>query len=256
MVRRDARGLRQVLDQVALVVSDDHATPAQNIARAHEQGVSDARGHLAGLVGRVGHAGGRIVDAQLVEQRRETLAVLCQVDGLGFRAHDLDALVLQSLRELERRLAAQGDDHAVGSLGVDDVHDVFVGDGLEVEAVGGVVVGRDGLGVAVHHDGLVAQRRQRVARMHAAVVELDALADAVGAGTDNHRLLFGAGRNFRLLVVGLVVVARLAGKLGRAGIHSLEDANDAQTFSSRAHGLLVALREMCNLHVGQAIALA
>src|SRR6478609_8937192 len=50
-------------------------------------------------------------------------------------------------------------------------------------AVGGVVVGGDRLRVAVDHHGLVAGVAQREGGVDAGVVELDALADAVGART-------------------------------------------------------------------------
>ena len=59
---------------------------------------------------------------------------------------------------------------------------------LEVQAVGGVVVGGDGLGVAVDHHRVATGRPDRHRRVHAAVVELDPLADAVGPGPeDDHR---------------------------------------------------------------------
>ena len=57
---------------------------------------------------------------------------------------------------------------------------------LEVEAVGRVVVGRDRLRVAVDHHGLVAELAVRPRRVHAAVVELDPLADPVGPGAEDH----------------------------------------------------------------------
>ena len=68
-------------------------------------------------------------------------------------------------------------------LGIEHVGHVLVGQRLEVEAVRGVVVGRDRLGVAVDHHRLVAGVAQRHGGVHAAVVELDALADAVRART-------------------------------------------------------------------------
>ena len=71
--------------------------------------------------------------------------------------------VLERLRQAERGLAAELDDDAGDRagllLGVDDLQDVLQGERLEVEPVGGVVVGGDGLRVAVDHDGLVARRR-------------------------------------------------------------------------------------------------
>jgi len=61
-----------------------------------------------------------------------------------------------------------------------DVHHVFERERLEVEAVRSVVVGGNRLRVAVDHDGLDARLLEREGRVHARVVELDALADAVG----------------------------------------------------------------------------
>ena len=59
--------------------------------------------------------------------------------------------------------------------------DVLAGERLEVQAVGRVVVGRHGLRVAVDHHRLEAGVAQGEAGVDAAVVELDALADAVRA---------------------------------------------------------------------------
>ena len=66
---------------------------------------------------------------------------------------------------------------------------------LEVEPVGGVVVGGDGLRVAVDHHRLVAERAERLGGVDAAVVELDPLADPVRARAedDDRRLPASAG---------------------------------------------------------------
>src|ERR1051325_2723815 len=65
--------------------------------------------------------------------------------------------VFQRLGELQRGLAAELHDDAVQGavrlLGVDDLQHVLGGERLEVEAVGGVVVRRNRLRVAVDHDG-------------------------------------------------------------------------------------------------------
>ena len=63
-------------------------------------------------------------------------------------------------RELQRRLAAELDDDAderrPGLLGAQDLQHVLGGQRLEIEPVGGVVVGRDRLRIAVDHDRFVA----------------------------------------------------------------------------------------------------
>jgi hypothetical protein len=62
--------------------------------------------------------------------------------------------------ELERRLAAELHDHAVQravlALGVDDFEHVLGRQRFEIEPVGGVVVGRHRLRIAVDHDGIIA----------------------------------------------------------------------------------------------------
>ena len=93
----------------------------------------------------------------------------------------------QPARQVERRLPAELHDHALRLLGLDDVQHVLERQRLEVQPVGGVVVGADRLRVAVDHDRLVAQVAQREAGMDAAVVELDALADAVRPAAQDDR---------------------------------------------------------------------
>jgi hypothetical protein len=118
----------------------------------------------------------------------EAAAVLGEVDRLRQGAVDRHAGGLEPVGELQGGLPAELDEHAGrrgraagGCLGVVDLEDVLEGERLEVQPVGGVVVGRDRLGVAVDHDGLVAGLAQGVDRVDAAVVELDALPDAVRA---------------------------------------------------------------------------
>ena len=101
--------------------------------------------------------------------------------------------LLQRAGELQRRLAAELHDDAeqrpASLLDADDLEHVLGGQRLEIEPVGGVVVGRDGLRVAVDHDRLVARLAQREAGVAAAIVELDALADAVRAAAEDDDLL-------------------------------------------------------------------
>ena len=226
------------------------------------------RGHSLGLLKRGGLARRRVHDAQLVEQGGKALAVLGKVDGVGLGAHNVHAALLEHARQFKRGLAAKRHHDAVGSLNVDDIHDVLVGERLKVQAIRGVVVGRDGFGVAIDHDGLEAAGRQRVARVHAAVIELDTLANAVGSGTQDHRLglvrrrglvgshaLLGIRARAVDVLVGLVVVLRGARELGRAGIDRLHAGNHAQTLAVGAHKALVRAGQCSDLGVARAVLL-
>ena len=135
---------------------------------------------------------------------------------------------MESLGDLERRLPAELHHHALGLLVVDYVHDILEGQRLEVQAIGGVVVGGDRLRVAVDHDGLVAQLAHLLHGMHAAVVELDPLPDAVRpAAQDDDRFLVGDGQSLVLFLVGGVEVGRVGLELGRAGVDGFVGGDDA-----------------------------
>ena len=268
VVGANARSLGHVIAQMLGVVGDHHAAAAQHVARTHQQRVADVRGHGLGLLKRGGLARRRVHDAQLVEQSGEALAILGKVDGIGLGAHNVHAALLEHARQLKRSLAAERHHDAVGSLNIDDIHDVLVGERLKVQAVGRVVVGRDGLGVAVDHDGLEAAGRQRVARVHAAVIELDTLANAVGAGAQDHRLglvrrrglvgshaLLGIRARAVDVLVRLVVVLRGARELRGAGIDRLHAGDHAQTLAVGAHKALIGAGQRGNLGVTRAILL-
>ena len=101
-----------------------------------------------------------LLELQLVDQRREALAVFGEVDRVGRGAEDGHAGLLERMAELERGLPTELHDHAqklaARRLDPADLEHVLGGQRLEIEAVGGVVVGGDRLRIAVDHDGLVA----------------------------------------------------------------------------------------------------
>ena len=104
---------------------------------------------------------------------------------------------------------------------VDDRRDVLEGERLEVQPIDGVVVGRDRLRVAVDHDRLEPVVAQGERRVHAAVVELDALPDPVGAAAEDDDLLPRRRIGLALLLVRAVQVRRERLELGGAGIDAL-----------------------------------
>ena len=120
----------------------------------------------------------------------------------------------------------------------DDLEHVLERERLEVQAVAGVVVGRDGLGVAVHHDRLEARLAQREGRVHAAVVELDALPDPVRPAAEDHDLAAVRRPRLALVLVGRIEVGRVRLELGGAGVDALVDGPHALAPAQRAHVVL------------------
>jgi hypothetical protein len=131
--------------------------------------------------------------SSLSQHRREQLAVLGDLDALRRGADDVDAVLLQAQREVERRLAAELRDGAPAFLALVNVQHVLQRERLEKQLVAGVVIRGDGFGIRVDHDGLEAVLLERERGVDAAVIKLDALADAVRAAAEDHHLLGVSG---------------------------------------------------------------
>src|SRR5208283_2041406 len=180
-----------------------------------------------GLFHRGDHGAGSLRDVEFLQQLAEALTVFGQVDAFGRGPDDVDARGLERQRKIQRRLTAKlydyADRRASGSFVFADGKHILERKRLEVEAVAGVVIGRDRLRIAVDHDGFVAILAQSVGGVAAAVIKFDSLPDAVGAGAENDDLLLRCGRGLIFFFVGGVEIGRVAFELGRAGIDSLVD---------------------------------
>ncbi len=239
-VGRGLDGVLHVVGEFGVAIDDLHGAAAEHEAGAHEAGVADLRGDGQGLLQRGGGAAGGLVEAKVVEQGGEEFAVFGEFDVLGRSADDADAVFFEAFGEVQRGLAAELDDDAehlvVAVFALVDVEHVFEREGLKVELVAGVVVGGDGLGVGVDHDGLEAEFAQSEAGMDAAVVELDALADAVRAATEDDDFFAVVVGDFALGAVGAVVVGREGLELGGAGVHEAVGGGDASCLPGGAGG--------------------
>ena len=245
--------------QVALLVHNFHRAPAQHIAGAYHQRVAQAGGFFQrlGLGARGGV--GRLAQRQFAQQGREAFAVFGRVNHVGRGADDGHAVGFQVQRELQRRLAAVLHDHAQRFLLGDDFQHVLQRQRLEVEPVAGVVVSGHGFRVAVDHDGLVAVFPHRQRGVHAAIVELDALADAVRSTAQHHDLLAIGGRGLAfgagVALVRRVHVGGVGRKLGGAGVYALVHRTYAQGVASPAHGAVAGLEQLGQTAVGEALLL-
>ena len=132
----------------------------------------------------------RSVEPELVEEPGEALAILGDLDRLGGQPGDRHVGIGEVPGEVDRGLTAEGE-HDRGRrpgqrpLVVDDVEHRLGVERLEVQARAGVVVGADRLGVVVDHDRVEPHLANRPRGAHAAVVELDPLADADRSGADD-----------------------------------------------------------------------
>ena len=143
----------------------------------------------------MGHARRGDVEADAGHGDLELLAILGGGDGVGLRADQLDAVLVEHPEldqlhgEVEGRLAAEGRQEGVGSFAFDDAGEDLGGERLDVGGVCEVGVGHDRRGVRVgQHDG-VALVAQDPTRLRARVVELAGLPDHDRAGPDQQDLV-------------------------------------------------------------------
>ncbi len=137
----------------------------------------------------------------------------------------------------------------------DDFQHILERQGLEVQPVGSVIVGRDGLRVAIDHDGLEPVLAQLQRGVHTAVIELDTLADAVRTTAQDHDLAAVGWIRLALLLIGGVEVSRRGREFGRAGVHALVDRHDTQLVPLRADRALRHVDELAQAAVREALAL-
>ena len=113
----------------------------------------------------------------------ELQAVLGLVDGLGAGANEFDLVLFENTvvpqveRTVERSLAAHCGENRIGTLLGNDLLDRLPGDGLDIGHVSRGRVGHDRRRVAVDQNDFVAFFAQRLAGLHAGVIELAGLAD-------------------------------------------------------------------------------
>ena len=239
---RELRGAGDVALQRLVVVDDLHAATAEHVGRPNQHRISDVGGDPPGLRERRRHAVARRRQPRRRQQVTERAAILGQIDGLGRGADDRNAFVGEPLRQPQRSLAAELHDDTHHSraaragelLGVEYLQDVLERQRLEVEPVGGVVVGGHRLRIAIDHHRLETDLRQGRCGVHTAVVEFDALADPVRSrAQDQHLGLLGLrghlGFGGRVELVAAVVVRRLGLELRGAGVHRLVHRMDAES---------------------------
>ena len=232
-------------------MDDFHGTAAEYIRRANDQRVANFVGQAQGFVFCACRAIGRLLQAEALQQLLEALAVFGRIDHVRRGTDDRHAVGFEVACQLQRRLAAVLDNDPNRLFDVHDLEHVFQRQRLKVEAIRGVVVGGHGLRIAVDHDRLVAVFAHGERSMDAAVVEFDALADAVRTAAQDHDFLLVGRIRLALFLVGRVHVSSVRGEFGGTGINALVDRTHAQLVAMLTHGGLCRVQQLGQTLVGE-----
>ena len=138
---------------------------------------------------------------QIFQQFSKQLAVFRQVNVAWIGPNNRQTEMLQRHGQVQRRLPTELHNQSVRLLDDVDIQNLFLRQRLKIQPVAGVVIRRDCLRIAVHHDGFIAEVLQRERGVATAVVELNSLPNTVRPAAQNHHLLAIAwgGLVFRLI---------------------------------------------------------
>jgi len=204
-------------------VDDRHGASAQDIGRAHEHRIANHLRHLQSFRHRARRAVVRHGNPDLLHERSEALPILREIHGVGRCTQNRHAGLNQPPDQLERRLAPKLDDDTLWLFEIDDVQNVLQRQRLKVQAIAGVIVCGDRLGIAVGHDRLIAQATKGERRLRTAIVELDPLADTIGTATQHQDLAPLCGLGLADGLVRAVQIRRERGKLCGTRVHPAID---------------------------------
>ena len=234
-VVRHFDGFAHVAFEIARLMHDFHGAATEHVGWTDDEWVTDFFGQTKCVGFRSGRAVGGLLETEVVQQFLEPLTVFGRIDHVRRSADDRHAVGLEIARELERCLSTELHDHADRFFDGDDFQYILQRQRFEVQPIRGIVVGRHSLRIAIDHDRFITVFAHRQGGMHTAVVELNALADAVRPSTENHDFLAVTRISLALLLVSRIHVRSARRELSRAGVNPLIDRTDAQQVTTRPH---------------------
>ena len=118
-----------------------HALPADNIGRAQKHRVAEYFSGDKSFVNRIDRNRLRALNTDFFKKRVEFLPVLRGIYSLCRCAEYVYAAFRQEFRQLYCCLPAEGNHNAYGLFNLYNAHNVFLGERLEIQAVGCVIIG-------------------------------------------------------------------------------------------------------------------
>ena len=190
--RRQAQTILGDFRQFRFILADTAARTAQRVRWTHNHRVSDGLGERERILHRLHHF--RRNDGLVDGEHRvlELLAVFRLFNRFALGAEQLHAVLFKEalLRQLhgegQTALPAQRGQQGVRLFLEDDAAQGFQRQRLNVDMVGGGVVGHDGSGVRVDQHDFQPRVLQGAARLRTGVVKFGSLTNHNRAGADNH----------------------------------------------------------------------
>src|SRR6516165_842355 len=166
-------------------------------------------------------------------------------------SNDADAIGLESICKVQRSLTTELHDCGPTFFMLVDIKNIFESQWLKVKFIARVVVGRNGFGVRVNHDGFKPFFSQRERGMNAAVIKLDTLTNSIRATPEDHDFLAGASSGFVFLAISRIIIGSVGFELGGTCVNQAIGRNDSLPNPLRPHVGFGGIREIRNLSIGE-----
>ena len=177
--------------QVLGVVSDTRPGATHRERRSYDHRIPQFPGRGKALLEGVADDGSGTLRTYSLHDRAELLAILTALDGVDICSNELDLVLVEYARFVQRdggiqsRLAPEGGQQGIGALLGDDALDVLRGDRFDVGGIGELRIGHDRGRIGVHQDHPETFVLEYSACLGTGVVEFASLTDHDRPGADH-----------------------------------------------------------------------
>ena len=137
----DFNGSFKIVAKLFFVGNYLHGTAAENEGRTNENGIADfsCGGYTCSDTGDSLSFGLR--NSEFGEDFLKRITVFGTLNGITIGSDDFDPSLHKRFCKIYSSLSAERSNNALGFFELDDVHNIFGSEGLEIEFIGGGVVG-------------------------------------------------------------------------------------------------------------------
>ena len=179
-----------------LVGNHVHSCPRKHVRRTNQHRETNFVNKFKNIVHACQFSPTRLVNAKFVAHFGEFISIFRAVNVEWRRSQNRHILVVKPHCQVVRNLTACGNHYSVWIFQINYVEHAFQREFVEIEAVAGIVVSRDGFRVVVDHYGAVAFFFDCVQRIDAAPVKFHRRTNAVSSRSKhNHRFFVVCKRN-------------------------------------------------------------
>ena len=178
-----------------LVVGDGAAGAAESEGRTDNERKAELIAEAHGILRVIDERGSGNFEADFAAGILEPEAVFGNFDGAERGADHFDFVLFENAAfgefdgKIESGLAADGGKQRVGFFAYDNLLEIFLGERLDVGAVGQFRIGHDRGGIGIDENDFVALGAESFAGLRAGIVEFASLADDDRAGADDQDFL-------------------------------------------------------------------